>query len=276
MSKLIVQVYLFNPKNQRNFWNTNSVTQAFRQYFPESESGIPIELTVSLQTNVKIFQDQLTDKPTNDTPNEYVHVLCQGILRPGYVKENFDTINKNGGMFIKCYIEVGTRRNMKTYHLGFTTCYIRNSDNTYDTIRDYNDLSLYIATICSPSNIPVVTIKGLGSRMLDSIYTASVNHMNFKSVRLDALLYCLNPNQLTSNNISNQELDVDVCNLWLHDYYMSKGYQLLNNHIYNESNELFEYERDTIENKLKKKTSGHKLYKFNTMALVPMIKTIRI
>jgi hypothetical protein len=272
-TKLVVQVYLFNPRNVRSFWNKNAVEQAFRQYFPVTENGISIELSVAIQTKVKDFKDSLSNTPTNDTPNEYVHVMCQGILRPGYVKENFDVIEKNGGVFVKCYAEVGARRNMKTYHLGFTTCYIRNSDNSYDVINDFNDLSLYIATICSPSNVPIVTIKGLGSRLLDSIYSMCVGHTNFKSVRLEALLYCVNPNQILT--INDQQMDVDVCNLWLHDYYMSKGYQLLNNHIYNESNELFEYERDTVENKLKKKSSGHKMYKFNTMALVPMIKTIR-
>ncbi len=307
---LTVEVYLFNPNNPqtnkelKGFWNVTSVTQSFRKYF--LEQSITIFVSVHNRQFLKELKDSL-DVQTNERPDSYVNVLCQYTLSPDYVKGNFNLINNNGGMFIRCSVNVPipNSRKVKLYHVGFTTCYIRNSDNTYDSIRDLNDLSLYIATICSPKNIPFVTVKGIGSRMLDSIYETCVSIQNFKSVRLDALLYCMNPDQLYTSSTQTQygvkrkiedsttnaapspirqepptqqysnEVDVDTCNLWLHDYYMSKGYQLVNTHIYNESNELFEYEIDSSENKLKKKTSGHKMYKFNTKALVPMIKHIR-
>ena len=325
---LTIDVYLYNSKNQQ-IWDYNKTNEAFRQYFPTVENNIPINLSVYIPKikQVKFEDIKETIGRNIEYPGKkdsYVNILCQNALRPGYVQENFDDIKKNGGAFIQCSVTInsGGRNRSSTYPLAFTTCYIRNSDNSYETINNYNDISLYIATICSPSNTPFVTIKGLGSRMLDSIYQLCVLHENFKSVRLDALLYCINPNQLiptTSNTTTNlttnattntttttnarqrygakrkieetttnietsdakrqetdeQTIDVDTCNLWLHDYYMSKGYILLNNHIYNETNELFEYERDAVENKLKKKSSGHKIYKFNTMALVPMIKNIR-
>jgi hypothetical protein len=311
---LTVEVFLFNPKNPqtnkevRGFWNVTSVQQAFRQYF--SDSSITLFVSVQNRTLLNELKNSL-DVSANERPDSYVNVLCQYALSPNYVKGNFDLININGGMFVRCFVTVPgrDRRELKVYHVGFTTCYIRNSDNTYDSLHDLNDLSLYIATICSPKNVPFVTVKGIGSRMLDSIYATCVVIQNFKSVRLDALLYCMNPDQLYTSSqtqygvgargvkrkieesITNDspittrqepptqqysnEVDVDMCNLWLHDYYMSKGYQLVNTRIFNESNELFEYEVDQSENKLKKKSSGHKMYKFNTKALVPMIKPIR-
>jgi len=58
-TKLVVQVYLFNPRNVRSFWNKNAVEQAFRQYFPVTEGGISIELSVAIQTKVKDFKDSL-------------------------------------------------------------------------------------------------------------------------------------------------------------------------------------------------------------------------
>lgn len=318
-SQEITSEVIINTYNTSNPDCTNNFLEIFKNQFFQTPTNMPSQIARSTRSITRRARrnNTNTDDDNNSMRDDYVHLLCRDTLNPAYVSESINHVFGHGGIIVKCYIN----DNMNKFHdLGFTLCYNRKSDvvgRTQTTaIRDYEDLALYISSICTPKNTPMITVQGIASRLLDSISEiCQIHNKNYKYVRLDALLYCLkypNPHSTSSRDANITQLDLDddekkieinLCNLWLHDYYMSKNFLITkkdNNDDYNiydkfsERHVLLKYygndpkRRDTSfnEKQINNSNNSRRLvpdnseYKYNDpndseTKLVPMEKCVR-
>lgn len=189
-----------------------------------------------------------------------IAVVCSNMLNPSYVTQsNVSHIATSGGFVLKVYManNYGSRSRRAPEQkelLGVCTVYV--IVNPADGRR-----YLYIATICS-QNRPN-TMKGIASRTINSVKRVATA-LGYAGVTLDSLLYCRNP--------MVEEVDTNACLAWLHDYYLSQGFVLVNPHVTDpDGTEIMEYTSTGVPGRYTKIPKTNKKYKFNTTHTIPMI-----
>lgn len=236
---------------------------SFKEEF-KAAPGEPV--TVLTQENVwpsgSAFASAMrdTDEEFNSrsrgTRPDPIAVVCSNMLNPEYVTQtNVTSIAASNGFVLKVYAANNygsrSRRALEQKQLlGVCTVYV--------TPHRY----LYIATICT-LNIPN-TMKGIASRTINSVKRIA-SSLRYGGVTLDSLLYCRNP--------MLEEVDTNSCMAWLHDYYLSQGFVLVNPHITDpDGTEIMEYTPTAgIPGRYTKIPKTNKKYKFSTTHTIPMI-----
>jgi hypothetical protein len=214
----------------------------------------------SFQTSMRTIDEEFNERSRGLKPDP-VSVVCSSMLNPEYVTvSNISHIASSGGFVLKVYAanNFGSRSRRAPEQkqlLGVCTVYIIADPAT-------GQRYLYIATICT-LNIPG-TMKGVASRTINATKEIA-RHLGFAGVTLDSLMYCRNP--------MVEEVDTSLCLAWLHDYYLSQGFVLVNPHITDpDGTEVMEYEPVAgSPGRFNKKLKTNKKYKFSTTHTIPMI-----
>lgn len=290
---LIINCYAMGPtfpnENARNI-----LRDLLSIRFP-SERGIDVE--------VKMFPkyDDIIRSPLFDSEQE-IEKVCSGMLNARYVTSAIPTIRKKGGIILQFQLVEKRSTTTTTTDRG----YLRNRRDEYDDNHDrrndrrndrerdrssrsrqtqhqvlsrnaalatlYNSyesdggMYLYLSSLCALSDS---MYKGIGARIVDfqkDIVTNS-SFSVYAGATLDALLYC---RKSTREGLNIRELDVGECYEWLHDYYISRGFELKNTDVIHD---VLEYENDPMSPKgynKKIKKADHK-FVFDTEKVIPMI-----
>ncbi len=242
-----------------------SIANAIRAQFTDPAGSIEtiVQETASkpamFKNLVQSVDPEFKASARTDVPDP-IQVVCSGMLNPDYVTvSNVRDIADKSGFVLKVYAASNwgarSRRGPSEVKqlLGVCTVYMK-------------DAYLYIATICALS-VPN-TLKGIAGRAIHATKDISRIVPGCAGVKLDALLYCRNP------NMGNGEIFADTCLSWLHDYYIDQGFRLMDGHVRDPTGDaILEYAPDAVTGKQKKVRMVHKNLKFNTEHTVPMVWT---